>query len=115
NYRGAVTWKMRGGMGDVVFAPYYEVLRRRGVKFEFFHKLSNVSLSPEADLAAGERPFISGLQFDVQAVVKRGRAYSPLVPVKGRPCWPSSPDFDQLKGGARMRSEGWSFESHWDT
>src|SRR5262249_2062731 len=38
-YRGAFFWKMNAGMGDVVFAPIYEVLRRRGVRFEFFHRL----------------------------------------------------------------------------
>ena len=31
-------------MGDVVFAPFYEVLVRRGVKFHFFHRLTNVKL-----------------------------------------------------------------------
>ncbi|MBV9776796.1 MAG: NAD(P)-binding protein, partial [Acetobacteraceae bacterium] len=31
SYRGALLWKMRAGMGDVVFAPFYEVLKRRGV------------------------------------------------------------------------------------
>src|SRR5262245_8589913 len=35
-YRGAFFWKMQSGMGDVVFAPLYEVLKRRGVRFEFF-------------------------------------------------------------------------------
>ena len=33
-YRGAFFWKMRAGMGDVVFAPFYEALSRRGVKFD---------------------------------------------------------------------------------
>jgi uncharacterized protein with NAD-binding domain and iron-sulfur cluster len=32
-YRGAIFWKMAAGMGDVVFAPLYEALRRRGVDF----------------------------------------------------------------------------------
>jgi uncharacterized protein with NAD-binding domain and iron-sulfur cluster len=32
-YRGAFFWKMQAGMGDIVFAPLYEVLRRRGVRF----------------------------------------------------------------------------------
>ena len=44
-YRGALFWKMRSGMGDCVFAPYYEVLKRRGVRFEFFHRLENVRLA----------------------------------------------------------------------
>ena len=28
---------MRGGMGDTVIAPFYEVLVRRGVDIRFFH------------------------------------------------------------------------------
>jgi len=35
-YKGAMFWKMQAGMGDVVFAPLYQVLRRRGVSFRFF-------------------------------------------------------------------------------
>ena len=33
DYKGAMFWKMRAGMGDVVFAPLYQALRRRGVRF----------------------------------------------------------------------------------
>ncbi len=43
-YKGAIFWKMTAGMGDVVMAPMYEVLRRRGVKFEFFHRLDALHL-----------------------------------------------------------------------
>jgi uncharacterized protein with NAD-binding domain and iron-sulfur cluster len=35
-FRGAFFWRMQAGMGDVVFAPFYEVLKRRGVTFNFF-------------------------------------------------------------------------------
>jgi uncharacterized protein with NAD-binding domain and iron-sulfur cluster len=110
-YRGAFMWRMRAGMGDVVFAPLYEALRRRGVRFEFFHRLTNVGLPPQPP-PDGERDYVRTLTFDVQART-RG-PYSPLVPVAGRPCWPASPDFTQLKGGARLAAEGWNFESHWD-
>jgi uncharacterized protein with NAD-binding domain and iron-sulfur cluster len=113
-YRGALYWKMRAGMGDVIFAPYYEALRRRGVRFEFFHRLTRVRLAPEGDLGPGESPFVAALDFDVQARVKAPGAYSPLIPVKGRPCWPARPDFAQLEDGDRMAAEGWDFESHWD-
>lgn len=115
NYRGALYWRLRAGMGDVIFAPYYEVLRRRGVKFEFFHRLKNVRLAPEAELQPGERPFVTGLDFDVQARIKGGGEYAPLIEVKGRPCWPATPDLRQLEEGERFASEGWDFESHWDT
>ena len=43
-YKGAIFWKMTAGMGDVVMAPMYEVLRRRGVRFEFFHRVDALHL-----------------------------------------------------------------------
>jgi uncharacterized protein with NAD-binding domain and iron-sulfur cluster len=113
-YRGAVFWRMRAGMGDVVFAPLYEALRRRGVKFEFFHRLTDIAVAEEADLAPGERPYVTRLDFDVQAKTRDGGAFSPLVAVNGRPCWPARPDFAQLADGERMAAEGWDFECHWD-
>jgi uncharacterized protein with NAD-binding domain and iron-sulfur cluster len=114
SYRGALYWRMRAGMGDVVFAPFYEVLRRRGVKFAFFHRLTNVGLPPESELAPGETPYIAALDFDVQARVEDPEGYAPLIEVAGRPCWPSRPDFSQLRDGARLGAEGRDFESHWD-
>ena len=38
-YKGAIFWKMTAGMGDIVIAPLYQALRRRGVEFEFFHRV----------------------------------------------------------------------------
>ena len=113
-YRGAMFWKMRAGMGDVVFAPFYEVLKRRGVKFEFFHRLQNVKLSPPKGRASGDSPYVAALEFDVQARIRGQREYWPLVNVRGLPCWPSQPDYRQLLNGSRMRREGVDFESHWD-
>ena len=34
--RGAIFWKMHAGMGDTVFAPMYEVMKKRGVAFKIF-------------------------------------------------------------------------------
>lgn len=113
-YRGAMFWKMRAGMGDVVFAPFYEVLKKRGVRFEFFHRLENVKLAPLDALAPGERPYVEALEFDVQARIEGGGEYRPLVDVKGLPCWPSVPDYPQLVDGSRLQLEGRQFESHWD-
>jgi uncharacterized protein with NAD-binding domain and iron-sulfur cluster len=110
-YRGAIFWKMRGGMGDIVFAPFYEVLRRRGVRFEFFHRLENVRLS---EAVPGEAAHVEALEFDVQAETWDGRTYEPLTTVAGMPVWPSQPDYRQLVDGDRFRHEGWDFESHWD-
>ena len=90
SYRGALYWKMKAGMGDVIFAPFYEVLRRRGVKFEFFHKLTNVGLN---DPVEGGSRYVTALEFDVQAKVRGGGEYTPMVLVNGKPCWPNAPDF----------------------
>jgi uncharacterized protein with NAD-binding domain and iron-sulfur cluster len=109
-YRGALYWRMRSGMGDVVFAPIYEMLRRRGVRFNFFHRLTNVGLPPGGEIQLGEQSHVASLTFDVQAETHDGREYEPLVEVMGRPCWPSHPPWAQLKGG----DEGHDFESHWD-
>src|SRR6185295_5970540 len=66
-YRGAFFWRMQAGMGDVVFAPLYEVLVRRGVRFEFFHRLENVGMRWDAGT-----PHVDTLAFDVQAHVREG-------------------------------------------
>jgi uncharacterized protein with NAD-binding domain and iron-sulfur cluster len=113
-YRGAFFWKMQAGMGDVVFAPFYEVLRRRGVRFEFFHRLEDIVPADASRLAPGERPHVEALAFDVQAEVASGGEYQPLVDVGGLPCWPAEPDWRQLAHGEQMRQAGRSFESHWD-
>lgn len=114
-YRGAFFWKMRAGMGDIVFAPFYEVLKSRGVKFEFFHRLKNVGLVPNDRLVPGARPFVESLQFDVQALPKADREYSPLVDIRGLRCWPSVPDYAQLRNGGRLLREKRQFESYRDT
>lgn len=113
-YRGSLFWKMRAGMGDVVFAPFYEVLKRRGVTFRFFHRLENVKLADPAALGPKERPYVEALEFDVQAEIKDGKEYSPLVDLRGLPCWPARPDYSQIADGERIEREGWDFESHWD-
>lgn len=109
-YRGAFFWKMTAGMGDVVFAPFYEVLRRRGVRFQFFHRLENLRLAPAL---AGQTPHVAAIDFDVQATPLEGE-YQPLVDVRGLPCWPSRPLYSQLAGGKTLERERWDFECPWD-
>lgn len=110
-YRGSFFWRMQAGMGDIVFAPLYEVLRRRGVRFHFFHRLRALRLAAAEHLAPGEPPYVERLEIEQQARV-RGGEYAPLVDVGGLPCWPAEPDWDQLEDGAALR--GRDFESHWD-
>lgn len=106
-YRGSLFWRMNAGMGDVVFAPLYEVLKARGVRFEFFHRLRNVGL--------GDEPYVATLDFDVQARIKHGAEYQPLADVHGVPSWPATPDYSQLVNGASLKQEKRAFEGHWET
>lgn len=106
-YRGSIMYKMQAGMGDAVFVPLYELLRRRGVRFHFFHKL--LALKPDT---AGERVERIVLE---QQVALAGSGYDPLVEVKGLPCWPSAPCYGQLDAAqaALLRQHGVNLESRW--
>ena len=108
-YRGAPVWKMNAGMGDVVFAPLYELLKRRGVAFQFFHRLENVKLGNLSNLRPAEHPFVEALEFDLQATVN-AEEYKPLIDVDGLPCWPSQPDYSQLVDGEKIARQKWNFE-----
>lgn len=110
-YRGSLFWRMTAGMGDIVFAPLYEVLHRRGVKFEFFHRLKHVALAPEVP---GEVGHVAALEMEVQAKIKGGKPYRPLVDIHGVPCWPAKPDYSQLVGGASLERDDVKFESPWE-
>jgi uncharacterized protein with NAD-binding domain and iron-sulfur cluster len=110
-YRGSLFWRMSAGMGDVVFAPLYLVLKHRGVRFEFFHRLRNVGLAPRD---SGEASYVDTLEFDVQARVKGGGEYQPLIEVHNVPSWPSLPDYGQLAGGGAIASAGRAFEAAWE-
>jgi uncharacterized protein with NAD-binding domain and iron-sulfur cluster len=104
-YRGAVSWKMQSGMGDTVFVPFYEVLRRRGVRFEFFHWVSRLGLS-------SDRRFVEEIEVIPQVQLK-GSGYEPLVPVedpKCPECWPSEPRWDQIVDGEKLRERGNNLE-----
>ncbi|MBP9204032.1 MAG: NAD(P)-binding protein [Kofleriaceae bacterium] len=105
-YKGAVFWKMQAGMGDTIFGPLYEVLRRRGVRFSFFHRVD--ALLPSDDGTAVERIVVGR-----QATVRGGGEYQPLVDVLGLPCWPSEPDFAQLVEGEALRASGTNLEDWW--
>ena len=103
-FKGSLFWEMQAGMGDVVFAPTYEVLKARGVKFEFFSRVERL----EADPAGA---FVQRIQMRRQAQVKGGGEYQPLATIGGVPSWPSAPDLGQLENGDQLA--GAQFESAW--
>ena len=108
-YKGSLFYKMNAGMGDIVFAPLYELLVRRGVRFRFFHKITNLGLSADGR-------GIDRIDIERQATLKdkaEGAAYRPLVNVGGLPCWPAAPLFDQLDEGGELQRKGINLESMW--
>jgi len=101
-YRGSLMYKMQAGMGDTVFTPFYQVLKARGVRFEFFHTVTDVRLS------------MDGSHVDEISVVEQvelqGASYDPLLMVNGLECWPSQPDWKQLRDGQQLKARGVDFE-----
>ncbi len=89
DYRGSLFWHMRAGMGDVVFAPLYQALRDRGVRFAFFHRLDRLRLSED-------HRRIASMIITRTATPVDGGDYDPLIMVDGLPCFRSEPDHDRL-------------------
>jgi uncharacterized protein with NAD-binding domain and iron-sulfur cluster len=101
-YQGSIFWKMRAGMGEVVFAPLYAALRARGVRFELFHRVDALHLS-------ADRRSVAAVTVARQARLAPGvAAYDPLVEVGGLPCFPAGPRREQLAAAAPV-----GLESHW--
>lgn len=107
-YRGAFFWKMTAGMGDVVIAPLYQALQRRGVRFEFFHRLDALHLDEG-------RKAIEAISLGRQAWLAEGiEEYDPLVAVKGLPVFPDTPRVEQLRPHQDLRDLESHFGSHDD-
>jgi uncharacterized protein with NAD-binding domain and iron-sulfur cluster len=105
-YKQAITFKMTAGMGEVVVAPMYEVLRQRRVKFKFFHKVTRLEL--------GAQQTLRRVHLSRQADILENKEYVPTFSQGGLSCWPSEPRWEQLRDGAALKAKGVSFESHWE-
>ncbi len=103
-YNGSYCYKMQSGMGDTIFTPLYLTLQHRGVKFRFFHQVTNLHVKDSA---------IDSIDVNVQATVTGGGEYQPLKPVKGLYCWPNRPFFEQLLEGGEISKRGIDLESVW--
>jgi uncharacterized protein with NAD-binding domain and iron-sulfur cluster len=111
-YRGSLMWKMNAGMGDVVFAPLYELLVKRGVQIRFFHRV-------EAVHAAGG--MVDRIDIDVQAAVPQQIDPSDYLrpsPDEGsngsaawKAVWPAGPS--QLPDGEKWASLPPAYYESW--
>jgi uncharacterized protein with NAD-binding domain and iron-sulfur cluster len=91
-YQHSVFYRMQAGMGDAVFAPIYQVLKKRGVKFYFFHRVETLGFSKD-------QKSIATIQVRQEVRLRDGREpwnYSPLVCIRNLPCWPNQPRFEQI-------------------
>jgi uncharacterized protein with NAD-binding domain and iron-sulfur cluster len=104
-YHGSVFMHMEGGMGEIVTAPYYEVLKARGVRFHFFHRVEQ--------LVPGDDGRLAEVRMLVQANPAGGSdAYDPLFDHRPggdatiRRAWPEAPLFEQLADADAARAAG---------
>ncbi len=102
-HRGALYYTPQADLGEVVFAPLYQLLRRRGVRFRFFHKVKE--LRSDGDHLTAIR---LGRQVELDPGIDE---YEPLVTVKGVPCWPSRPQYPQIVLGDSPLIQALDFES----
>ena len=101
-YSGSIFFKMQAGMGEVVFAPLYEALCARGVRFEFFSRLDQLHLSED-------RRSVAAIAVARQTRLNAGaQTYDPLVNVRDLPCFPDRPRQEQLAIPVST-----NLESHW--
>jgi len=106
-YMGAFAWTFEAGSGETIIAPMYLVLKKRGVKFEFFHKVESLNLS-------ADKKTIASIEMGVQATLKApADGYQPLIEVQGLPAWPADPLYGQLVEGDALRAEQIDLESYW--
>ena len=104
-YKGALFWKMTAGMGDVVIAPLYQVLRRRGVRFEFFHRVDALHLD-------ADRHGVDAITIGRQVRLADGiEDYEPLTTVRGLPVFPDRPLAEQLSSHRRTATTGIALRS----
>ena len=107
-YQGSIIWKFNTATGDLIIQPLYDVLKARGVKFEFFSRVDE--LVPDS---AGTG--IASVQIGRQ-VQLAGSEYDPLTTLpSGQRVWPDRPLYAQLADGAALEANGANLESKWTT
>jgi uncharacterized protein with NAD-binding domain and iron-sulfur cluster len=107
-YRGSFFYLLRATMGELIFAPLFEVLQKRKVKFNFFTRIDSFELSADG-------VSIETIRTTTQATVLNP-PYKPLIAVtdghgNSLPTWPSLPNLELLKEGRQLRNV--DLESAW--
>jgi hypothetical protein len=106
-YKGSFAYRFVAGTADTCYAPAMQVLQKRGVRVELFHRARGLSLKDG---------LVERIGIGVQARTVPGEdgvrpPYQPFVDVDGLPCWPDQPRWEQLELGERLRAMGADLES----
>jgi uncharacterized protein with NAD-binding domain and iron-sulfur cluster len=106
-YHQSLFFHMQGGMGEAVFTPLYEVLRARGVRFRFFHRVRSIALDTHGEA-------VDTVTLQVQARPLAGpEGYTPLVRDGDRRVWPPRPRYGLLQDGDQLAAWGDDLECRW--
>jgi uncharacterized protein with NAD-binding domain and iron-sulfur cluster len=113
NYTHSQFYFFTAGTGETIIQPLYEMLKLRGVKFEFFHKVTEITQKNGNQIDA--------VEFDIQCTLNNpDQEYQPLNTIvsKGLTGWPDFPLVDQLVEGEKLKtldSHGlhYNLESYW--
>ncbi|PKV51399.1 putative NAD(P)-binding protein [Aquimarina sp. MAR_2010_214] len=105
-YKGSFVWKFKAGTADTMITPIYLVLKNRGVKFKFFHKVEQVHYSDSEE--------IEKVSMVEQVTLKNG-TYDPTYKFKDLDVWPGEPLYDQIDDQqAKALKEGqYDLEEAW--
>jgi uncharacterized protein with NAD-binding domain and iron-sulfur cluster len=109
SYKGSIFYRLRKPMGDFLFVPLYKLLKKRHVKFKFFHRLDELKLSADGKSIS---EIVDSRQVEL---TDSGEEYDPLLR-PDRESWPNRPDFEQIKDSDPLKSahlEGRDLESAW--
>ena len=109
-YKGSFFYVLRATMGELVFAPIYQVLCHRGVKFEFFTRIDSIELSADGSS-------IESIRTTRQATAK-SPPYDPLIWIGdgeggSLASWPSKPKYGLLVEGNELEAAKADLESAW--
>lgn len=114
-YKGSLFYKLNVTMGEFLFAPLYEVLVKRGVKFQFFSRVDKLHLSQD-------KKTIEQIDIGLQARLSdTSEPYYPLIttPDGKMKTWPDRPDYDRLDHGdqiyAKLLQDKQDLESPWNS
>jgi uncharacterized protein with NAD-binding domain and iron-sulfur cluster len=102
-YKGDAVWKSNSSLGEAFIAPLYEVLKARGVRFAFFHRLEQVELTED-------RAAVARLRFSRQLDLPR-EGFEPTFAHQGLTCWPETPPTNLMQRGNVSPDD--NFESRW--